>query len=194
MATIETKNLTVRINLRMGIMNSSRQMNMKKLLLLRHAKSSWKHAELVDHDRPLNKRGKRNAVRMGKILGREGLIPDVILSSSAVRAMKTAERVAEFCGYAGSITDVKSLYMACAEEYLDALHDLPNDPDVVLLVGHNPGIQECLWVLTKQAEAMPTAALALVELPVKSWSELNNTIEGRLVIVWRPKELWPNKT
>lgn len=164
-------------------------MIMKALLLLRHAKSSWKHPELADHDRPLNKRGRRDAARMGRLLEKEDLVPDAILSSSAVRAQETAEAVAKCCGYAGRITVIKSLYMSGPEQYLDILRGLSNDLGVVLMVGHNPGIQECLEILTQQSEAMPTAALALVNLPIKSWSALDYETEGRLVTVWRPKEL-----
>jgi len=74
---------------------------MKSLLILRHAKSSWKHPELTDHDRPLNKRGKRDAPRMGKILRSEHLIPEAIISSTAARAHVTAEAVAKASRYKG---------------------------------------------------------------------------------------------
>jgi phosphohistidine phosphatase len=162
---------------------------MKALLLLRHAKSSWKHPELVDHDRPLNKRGKRDALRMGRLLEEENLIPDAILSSTAVRAQETAARVAKSCGYDGQITILKPLYMSGPEEYIEILHGLPDDLSLVLLVGHNPGIQEYLEILTKQLQAMPTATLALVNLPIKRWSTLDYETEGRLVTVWKPKDL-----
>lgn len=162
---------------------------MKALLLLRHAKSSWKHPELADHDRPLNKRGNRDALRMGKLLEKEDLIPDAILSSTAVRAQETAAAVAKSCGYAGRITVIKSLYMSGPREYLEILRGLQDVLSVVLVVGHNPGIQEYLEILTKQSEAMPTSALALVNLPIKSWSALDYETKGRLVTVWRPKEL-----
>ena len=76
---------------------------MKTLLILRHAKSSWKEQDLPDHDRPLNKRGKNDAPRMGKLLKDEDLIPDLIMSSTAVRAKKTAELVAKACKYKGKI-------------------------------------------------------------------------------------------
>src|ERR1051325_6482710 len=164
-------------------------MIMKALLLLRHAKSSWKHPELADHNRPLNKRGKRDAARIGRLLEKEDLVPDAILSSSAVRAQETAEAVAKCCGYAGRITVIKSLYMSGTEEYLEVLRGLSNDLGVGMVIGHNPGVQEYLEILTQQSEAMPTAALALVNLPIKSWSALDYETEGILVTVWRPKDL-----
>ena len=81
---------------------------MKTLLLLRHAKSSWKHPELADHDRPLNKRGKRTAPRVSALLQDEDLIPDLILCSSAVRAHTTALLVAKACAYAGESIEYAS--------------------------------------------------------------------------------------
>ena len=76
---------------------------MKKIYILRHAKSSWKDEGLPDHDRPLNKRGKRDAPRMGRLLAEEGLVPDLIVSSTAKRAHKTTTEVADACGYKGEI-------------------------------------------------------------------------------------------
>ena len=83
---------------------------MKTLLIMRHAKSSWKEQDLPDHDRPLNKRGEKDAPRMGKLLKDEDLIPDLIMSSSAVRAKKTAELVVKTCKYKGKIVLNHSLY------------------------------------------------------------------------------------
>ncbi|MRN62395.1 MAG: hypothetical protein FIO03_10205 [Nitrosopumilales archaeon] len=101
--------------------NTVKSCIVKSLLILRHAKSSWKHPELNDHDRPLNKRGKNDAPRMGKLLQKEKLIPDVILSSTAIRASATAESVVKACGYKGEVTLKRSLYAAGAETYLQLL-------------------------------------------------------------------------
>ena len=94
---------------------------MKTLLLLRHAKSSWKDKDASDHDRPLNKRGKRNAALMGWLLQKEVLVPDIIVSSTAVRARDTAVRVAKSCYYKGQITYADSLYLGGTGAYLDHL-------------------------------------------------------------------------
>jgi phosphohistidine phosphatase len=83
---------------------------MKTLLIMRHAKSSWKDPDLPDHDRPLNKRGKHDAPSMGKLLKDEDLIPDLIISSTAARAKKTAELVAKACKYKGEISLNQSLW------------------------------------------------------------------------------------
>jgi phosphohistidine phosphatase len=162
---------------------------MKLLLILRHAKSSWKHPGLGDHERPLNKRGKRDAPRMGRLLAREGLLPDLILSSTAVRARTTAEMVADASRYDGPLTPTPELYEATPEAYVDALRGLDDRFKSVMVVGHNPGLEQLLHLLTGADEALPTAALAKVELEVAAWCELDRSPQGSLVQLWRPKEL-----
>jgi phosphohistidine phosphatase len=161
---------------------------MKTLLILRHAKSSWKEAELADHDRPLSKRGKRDAPRMGKLVRQEELAPDLILSSSAKRAHKTAQAVAEESGYAGEVQIVPELYAAGPEAYLEALHTLDDENSRVMVVGHNPGLEELVETLTGETVTLPTAALAQVALPIQRWQELNDETQGELVKVWTPRE------
>lgn len=162
---------------------------MKTLLLLRHAKSSWKYPDLADHDRPLNKRGKQAAPRIGQLLRDENLLPDLILSSTAARAQTTARKVAKASGYAGDIRVTRELYEAGPETYLELLRAVADDYTRVLVVGHNPDLEMLLEQLTDEAETLPTAALALVELDINHWQELNEATEGKLVRVWRPKEL-----
>ena len=162
---------------------------MKSLLLLRHAKSSWKSPELADHDRPLKKRGRRDAPRMGRLLVREGLVPGLILTSSAVRARETAAAVAEACGEEAEPRPFRELYSAEPGDYAQLLGELPDDRDRVLLVGHNPTLEELLELLTGERETLPTAALALIELPIGRWRELALDGGARLVRVWRPREL-----
>lgn len=160
---------------------------MKTLLILRHAKSSWKHPELADHDRPLSKRGKQDAPRVGDYLQKAHLEPDLILSSTALRARDTAEIVAQACGYPGEITYLSEFYLAGSEEYMDALCQAPDEAQIVMIVGHNPGLEELLAELTETGEHLPTAALAQVELPVESWSALQGMIQGQLVQLWLPR-------
>jgi len=162
---------------------------MKTLLLLRHAKSSWKHPELADHDRPLNKRGKRTAPHMGALLQEEDLMPDLILCSSAVRAYMTALIVAKACGYAGEIKKSRKLYLAEPQDYIEVLHEVPESHARVLVVGHNPGLEALVEALTGEAMAMPTAALAQMELSLPRWSDLAMDSDCKLVNVWRPKDL-----
>ena len=162
---------------------------MKNLLLMRHAKSSWKDKDLPDHERTLNKRGRRDAPMMGELLAERELIPEIIISSSALRARQTAELVAENAGYTGNITYLDRLYMAEVDEYINALNDLPDDVDPVMLIGHNPSMETLLQMLSGQIESLPTAVIAHLRLPIESWAELTLNKQGELVEIWRPKEL-----
>jgi len=162
---------------------------MKTLLLLRHAKSSWKHPELADHDRPLNERGKRTAPLMGVLLRDEDLIPDLILCSSAVRAHITALLVAKACAYMGEIKKTRKLYLAEPQDYIEVLRHVDEKHACALVVGHNPGMEMLIEALTGEAMAMPTAALAYTELSLKRWRDLDMNTECKLVNMWRPKDL-----
>ena len=164
---------------------------MKTILLLRHAKSRWKDPDLPDHDRPLKKRGQNDAPRMGKLLKDEDSIPDLIMSSTAVRAKKTAELVAKACKYKGEISLNQSLYGAEPADYLKVLQELSDKYKTVLVVGHSPSVEETVDVLTGSPDViMPTCALAHISLPIQNWAKLNEQkIKGKLLKVWRPKEL-----
>lgn len=161
---------------------------MKTMLVLRHAKSSWNHAELADHDRPLNKRGMRAAPRMGRLLIEQDLAPDLILCSTAVRARTTAELVADECDSRPPIDYLPSLYGAEPHAYLEAAGEADREAKIVMVVGHNPGIELLVAAVTGVRERMPTAAVAHIEFDVDSWEEVPDA-RGRLVSVWRPKEL-----
>ncbi|GIW81776.1 MAG: phosphoglycerate mutase [Gemmatales bacterium] len=162
---------------------------MKELLIMRHAKSSWKDPDLDDHDRPLNKRGQRDAPRMGKLIRDRNLIPDALISSPARRARTTAEMVVKKFDFDGVIELNKELYFGSLTSWLRMLQALPDDVKRAMIVGHNPGLEEFLELLTGQHERLPTAALAHVALPIDSWSELDANTPGKLVQIWRPKEL-----
>ncbi|MFZ2098479.1 MAG: histidine phosphatase family protein [Anaerolineales bacterium] len=161
---------------------------MKTLLILRHAKSSWKKTELPDHERPLNKRGKKEAPKVGQYLKENDLVPDLILSSTARRAQDTAQAVAEACGFEGQVDLHQDLYLSEPTIYLDILRCLPDDAKRVLVVGHNPDVEELLTLLTEVNEHMATAALAVVDLPISSWEELNEATDGRLQNLWTPSQ------
>jgi phosphohistidine phosphatase len=159
---------------------------MKTLLILRHAKSSWKDEEVGDHDRPLNKRGKRDAPRMGERLKEADLQPELIISSTAKRARKTASKVAHQCGYQGVIELHGTLYLAPPGAYLEALRHVDDAIHRVMIVGHNPGLEQLLAMLTGQQVLLPTATLAHVELAVDHWSDLDTQTRGSLVQLWHP--------
>jgi len=164
---------------------------MKTLLILRHAKSSWKHTGLTDHDRPLKKRGERAAPRMGELLIEEELVPQLIISSTAKRALKTTELVTEACQYDGEVQREHGLYGAGPTGYIRILREVPDVYQRIMIVGHNPGLEALLEVLTGEAVWLPTAALAHVELPIDTWAEIREYIGGRLVDLWEPKKLPP---
>jgi phosphohistidine phosphatase len=161
---------------------------MKTLLLLRHAKSSWKQPELHDHDRPLNKRGKKEAPKVGRYLKENDLVPQLILSSTARRAKDTAQAAADESGFPGQIDLYQDLYLSDTACYLDILRCLPDEADRVLVVGHNPELDELLTLLTDVTQHMTTASLAQVNLPITSWQELNEATDGRLQNLWAPRE------
>lgn len=161
---------------------------MKTLLLLRHAKSSWKDETLCDHDRPLNKRGEKDAPCVGEWLLQQGLVPDLVLSSTALRAQRTASLLAETAGYKKEIVLKRELYHADSGDFFQALKELNDKIGLPLVVGHNPGMEEFLELLTGHYEVLPTAALAQIELPIERWQDLNRKSQGRLIQLRRPKE------
>jgi phosphohistidine phosphatase len=162
---------------------------MKTLLILRHAKSSWGDPSLADHDRPLNARGKRDAPRMGQLLADQDLKPDLIVSSTAKRARKTAAKVAKACGFELEVELNGRLYHAYPEDYVQVLREVDDQHQRVLVVGHNPGLEELVATMAGQYQSMPTAALAHVVIDVDYWGDLRVTSTGRLVSLWLPKEL-----
>jgi len=162
---------------------------MKTLLILRHAKSSWDDSSLDDHERPLNERGERDAPRMGALIRKQRLLPDLVISSDATRTRTTAAAMAAAAGYTGETLFDARLYHASTAEILSVLRDVPRaDTGTVMIVGHNPGLEELIRHLTNQREDFPTAALAQITLPIDEWSELASSTRGTLVGLWRPKE------
>lgn len=161
---------------------------MKTLLIMRHAKSSWKDDALPDEQRPLNKRGRRDAPHMGQLLREADAVPQVIACSTAVRARETVAALAEASGFGGEIRYEAALYAAPAEACLAVAAGLPDDAQTAMLIGHNPGVQEFIAELTGEDEALSTAAIARVSLPIEHWAELNAETEGRLETVWRPRD------
>jgi phosphohistidine phosphatase len=162
---------------------------MKTLLIMRHAKSSWKDKDLKDRKRPLSKRGKRNAPQMGELIKEKELVPQIILASDAVRAHQTVELLTGTSGFSGKVQYDDDLYMAEADEYLDSLRKVSDDFERVMIVGHNPGLESLLPLLTGRVESLPTAAVAHLTLPIDHWKEISKKTKAELVEIWKPKEL-----
>jgi phosphohistidine phosphatase len=161
---------------------------MKTVLLMRHAKSSWKDHKLKDIERPLNKRGKKDVPFMGQILADKELVPQMILCSPALRARLTAEMVAEKCGYKGEITYIDSFYLAEPAVYAGALCSLPDEIERVLLIGHNPGMEGLVQILSGQVESLPTSAIAYIVLSISHWNELDGATHGDIIELWSPPD------
>ena len=126
---------------------------------------------------------------MGKLVREYGVIPDVVISSDAVRARLTAEAVAEAFRYGGEILLDPHLYLAGPAEILPLLQRLRENAETVMIVGHNPGLEQLVEQLTGERQDLPTAALAQIGLPIDQWRNLKQSTQGTLVSLWRPKEL-----
>jgi phosphohistidine phosphatase len=148
---------------------------MKTLLLVRHGKSSWDHQGLADHDRPLNNRGLRDAPEMGRRLAERGVEPDVILSSTALRARTTAQLMAEALGFDADrvITDER-LYAASASEVLGVIQELDDSVGCAMVVGHNPETASLAKQFSEEIAEMPTCAIAEFTFDVDEWSEVGD--------------------
>lgn len=147
---------------------------MKTLLLARHAKSDWGDPAIADHDRPLNARGQRDAPVMAQRLLDEGIRLTHIVASTALRARSTADEYA--AAYRLEVADEPLLYAASAHSILTVATNLPDEADVAMLVGHNPGMRDAVAELTGDFVEFPTCAIAECAVDVGSWAEL---IEGR---------------
>jgi len=170
---------------------------MKTIYLLRHAKSSWKDPTLADFDRPLNKRGKRAAENMAVYLGGHNPRPDLVLCSAAKRTVSTLEKVqAQFGGGLPAVID-EDFYHADASVWVRRVRALDNDVDAVMLIGHNPGMEELAHFLagggdeeaySRMVVKYPTGALAVFQADIASWQGIER--EGaQLVAFVCPRDL-----
>jgi len=146
--------------------------NMKSLTILRHAKSSWSHDNLVDHDRPLNARGKRDAPVMAARLARKGIRPSLILSSSAKRAWSTAKHVAKELSYpAEFLQRERDLYHAGVSGLLEVLTKQDLGFNNILLVGHNPGLTDFAnYLVPDLTDNIPTCGYVSVSIDIDDWN------------------------
>jgi len=170
---------------------------MRRVILLRHAKSSWDDPSLIDQDRPLARRGRKDAPRMGKFLRRAGLIPDAVLCSSARRARDTWSLVAEKLDQAPEPAIEEGLLMAAPRRLLARLRRLDDAFETVLMVGHNPGLEALAAGLAGSGKTgllatlktkFPTATVAVIDLPVDHWKDVAFGM-GELVAFVRPGDL-----
>jgi phosphohistidine phosphatase len=173
---------------------------MKTLTLLRHAKSSWDDPVARDFDRPLNAKGQRAAVTVGRHLRSEAMRFDHVVASPAVRIVETVEQVEQ--GYGGALAPAwdRRIYLASAASLLDVVHELPAGAESALLIGHNPGLEDLILMLIPDRagdalrdsveEKFPTAALAVMTFDIDDWHAVRAD-GGTLVRFTRPRDLDP---
>ncbi|MBN1979870.1 MAG: histidine phosphatase family protein [Anaerolineae bacterium] len=148
---------------------------MKTLILVRHAKSSWKHPGLPDRLRPLNKRGQHDAPAMGERLAKREIAPDLIISSPATRAMATAEIIAQEIGHPEEeIRADERLYGASAFELLEIIQELDAALEHVMLIGHNPGLTDLANDLGCGIDNLPTCGVVEVRFEIDSWADIGD--------------------
>jgi phosphohistidine phosphatase len=162
---------------------------MKLLFIIRHAKSSQKNNESIsDAERPLNKRGERDAPFMAEILHRKGIIPDLIISSPALRALSTASHFArEFEYLEGKIQMEDNLYLAPTETIWEIVNGIDDGFDSVMMFGHNPGFTEFVNLFENvYVDNLPTCGIISIAFSTDSWS-LCSEQNGKVLWVEYPK-------
>jgi phosphohistidine phosphatase len=173
---------------------------MKTLGLFRHAKSDWHDARARDFDRPLNKRGRKGAAIMGKHIIEHGIHWQLVLASPAVRVAETIEVADGAVGRTAPVLWDRRIYLASSVTLADVLREQSDDIESVLMVGHNPGLEDLIFDLVPDngtcplrcmvEEKFPTATYAVLELDIERWDDLDDG-KGRLVHLIRPRDLDP---
>jgi phosphohistidine phosphatase len=158
----------------------------KTLTLVRHAKSSWKHPELTDRQRPLNKRGERDAPEMGRRLAGRGERPDLIVSSPAVRALTTARTIARAVGHAEEeIVLEERVYDADDEDLLELVRGLDDAFEHVMLFGHNPALTDLVnRLVAEPLDNVPTCGVVRLEHPGATWHEFGRSGPLAMAFDW----------
>ena len=161
----------------------------RRLLLMRHAKSDWAEPGLADADRPLNKRGRRDAPRMAEWLAETGSVPDMILCSSAERTRETVELMNEIWPNRVPVYTSRDLYLAAPETILRVIQSDGGDVARLMIVAHNPGLAALVSRVSGQSLDVPTAAIAIFDASLHRWADLRSPSQLRLVTQTRPKSL-----
>ena len=162
---------------------------MKTLLLLRHAKTSWVDLTVSDNLRPLSPTGKYNVYQISNFLKNTKLLPELIISSSAKRAKDTSTLLAEFAGYNDSVYVSELLYETSAIDYINVISEVSNKINMVLLVGHNPILENLIELITNELIIMETCSLVHIILPITNWKEIKTNPKCKLIQLITIKEL-----
>jgi phosphohistidine phosphatase len=170
---------------------------MPRLLLLRHAKSSWDDVQATDFDRPLSSRGRRAAPLMGRHIALHRLVPQRILCSSSRRTRETLAGILPYLADDLDVRLTRDLYLSSEDRYVDIIRAQGGTARTLLVIGHNPALQETSLTLVGQGnptllhdmrEKFPTAALAVIDFEAKTWIDVEPET-GRIVAFFRPREL-----
>lgn len=166
---------------------------MKRLYLIRHAKSSWDSPQLDDYDRPLNQRGFKAAPFMGARLKKYNVSPGLIISSPAKRAKTTAEIIAKEIGY--PIKDIvlnKKIYEASLNDLINVISDVDDKYEDIIIFGHNPTFtQAANFLSNSQVPNMPTASIFCIDFDMEHWQNISENT-GRFVFFDYPKKHDPH--
>ncbi|MBT0669697.1 histidine phosphatase family protein [Novosphingobium profundi] len=173
---------------------------MKTLGIFRHAKSDWNDARLRDFDRPLNNRGRKGAAIMGLHIRDHAVGWSRVIASPAVRVTQTLEIACEAAGETPPITWDRRIYLASSATLIDILREQDGDPRSIMMVGHNPGLEDLIFDLVPDdgrsplrdvvEEKLPTAAYAVLELDIERWDQVDMAC-AKLVHLQRPRDLDP---
>lgn len=164
--------------------------SVRRLIVMRHAKSSWDDSRVSDFQRPLNKRGSKTAPMVGELLHSKEITADVVLASPAVRVKETLAKLNPVWRSSAEILWEQSLYLATLDvlqQFIGGLHDSWRS---VMFVGHNPGLSQLVQFLTEQPAYLPTAAVAVLEVNSDHWSQAALHRPWRQLAMWKPKELF----
>lgn len=163
----------------------------KRLFLIRHAKSSWKDSSLTDNERPLNKRGERDAPFMGELLKKKNIQPDLIISSSAERAKSTALKIAISLEYPEkSILIIERLYEASYKDIIDVIRKTGDEVTNLFVLGHNPGLTTLHnYICEKNIDNIPTCGITEYEFD-GNWNQITEST-CKLISFEFPKKYFP---
>ncbi len=162
---------------------------MKELFIVRHAKSSWNQPELADIDRPLNKRGKKNAPQMGRRLANRNVLPDLLLSSPAKRSISTAKKIATEIGFSKSKIQTDTLFLhTSVDEIIHRLRLVSDDVNSLMIFGHNPGLTDLANFLTGgNIYNIPTCGVVALQFDIEHWEQIDAG-KGKIVFFDYPKK------
>jgi phosphohistidine phosphatase len=174
---------------------------MKRLIILRHAKSGWDVPVARDYDRPINDRGQRASVAMGEYVKQTGLQIDSIVASPAIRVSETLDLFVPAAGLTLETHWDRRIYLASSASLIEVLHDIPDHADNVMMAGHNPGLEDLILELVPDdgtsaardivEDQFPTAAIAVLDIPVDRWTDVGKPVAA-LTTLTRPRDIDPS--